>query len=217
MQAEITQMTPEDYNELIELLDGRIDELTKPIPSALILRFAEALRSAAIGGMDSIGTYDQEDYGNLLEAQNVVNDMLPPILESIRATSIDSNSGWQFTTVSAGNGDYGLCAICEKPFQHFGQSVQVHIFDDHPNAFRGVCRGCVCEYGPIAFVEREEVETWLKQNKGVCVAKEKDSKREGQRIDLIDAIRQHAHSTSYFGDIVQAATKWSEGSFSEWR
>ena len=169
-------MTPEDYNELIELLDGRIDELTKPIPSAQILRFAEALRSAAIGGMDSVGTYDQKDYGNLLEAQNVVNDMLPPILESIRATSIDSNSGWQFTAVSAGNGDYGLCAICEKPFQHFGHTVQVHTFDDHPNAFCGVCRGCVREYGPIAFVERGEVDTWLKQNNRVCASKEKDSK-----------------------------------------
>ena len=143
--------------------------------------------------------------------------MLPPILESIRASSIDSNLGWQFINVSAGNGDYRLCAICEKPYQHFCHTVQVHTFDDQPNAFHGVCRGCVREYGPIAFVEREEVDTWLKQNKKVCDTKEKDGKREGQRIDLIDAIRLHAHSASYFGDIVQAAPKWSEGAFAEWR
>ena len=45
----MSKMTPEDYQELVDLLDGRIDELTKPIPSRQILRFAEAIRSAELG------------------------------------------------------------------------------------------------------------------------------------------------------------------------
>lgn len=69
-------MTPKDYEELIELLDGRIDELTKPIPSKQILRFAEAIRSAKLGDEDSVGTFNKEDYGNLLQAQLIVNKAL---------------------------------------------------------------------------------------------------------------------------------------------
>ena len=39
----MAEMTPEDYQKLVELLDGQIDDLTKPIPSKQILRFAEAI------------------------------------------------------------------------------------------------------------------------------------------------------------------------------
>ena len=120
--CKMAEMTPEDYQKLVELLDGQIDELTKPIPSKQILRFAEAIRSATIGDMDSVGTYNQEDYANHLDAQSAVNDLLPPILESIRATSIDPETGWRLAAINAGNGDYGACSICEKPFQHFHES-----------------------------------------------------------------------------------------------
>ena len=105
------EMTSKDYQQLIELLDGRIDELTKPIPSRQILRFAEAIRSAKRGDDDTDGTYSDEDYANLIQAQEIVNEMLPPILERIRARSIDLNNGWRLENVSAGYGDYGLCAI----------------------------------------------------------------------------------------------------------
>ena len=68
----MTGMSPKDYEQLIELLDGRIDKLTKPIPSHQILRFAEAIRSAELGGEDSVGTYSEKDYSNLLAAQEIV-------------------------------------------------------------------------------------------------------------------------------------------------
>lgn len=136
-------MTPEDYEELIELLDGRIDELTKPIPSKQIRRFAEAICSAKLGEEDSVGTFSEEDYSNLLQTQLMVNAALPRILENIRAHSIEPETGWRYEPVSAGNGDADLCAICRKPYQHFGMTVKVHCLDVHPNAFHGVCRECV--------------------------------------------------------------------------
>ena len=215
--CKMAEMKPEDYRELVELLDGRIDELTKPIPSKQILRFAEAIRSATIGDMDSVVTYYQEDYANLLDAQSAVNELLPPILESIRATSIDPETGWRLAAINAGNGDYGSCSICEKPFQHFHESVQVHAFDDHPNAFHGVCRECVRQYAPLRFSERDDVSDWLDKNRKTSEPKEKDRKRERQRIALVDAIREHAYSTGEFGDIVGSASKWADGAFGEWR
>ncbi len=210
-------MTPKDYQELIELLDGRIDELTKPISSRQILRFAEAIRSAELGDQDSCGTYSEEDYNNLLEAQGIVNELLPPILENIRANSISPTAGWRFEAVQAGYGDYGLCAICRDPYQHFDRTVKVHCIDMHENAFHGVCRRCVRDYAPFEFVERDGVEDWLAENRSVCEPHEKDHKTEGQRKSLIDAVRRHAHSTHYFGDIVQKAPEWSKGAFGEWR
>ena len=210
-------MTPEEYHELIELLDGRIDQLTKPIPSKQILRFAEAIRSAKLGDEDSVGTFSEEDYGNLLQAQLIVNESLPEIMENIRAHSIDAESGWRFETVTAGNGDADLCALCSDPYQHFDMTVKVHCLDMHPNAYHGVCRECVRQYAPLEFVESEGVEDWLKINRYVCKKMETDNKKEGQRVDLIDAIRIHAHSTHYFGEIVQKAPKWANGAFSEWR
>lgn len=136
----MSQMTPKDQEELIKLLDGRIDELTKPIPSQQILRFAEAIRSAKLGDDDSVGTFSEEDYGNLLQAQLIVNEILPEIMENIRAHSIDAETGWRLDTVSAGNGDADLCALCRKPYQHFNMTVKVHCLDMHPNAYHGVCR-----------------------------------------------------------------------------
>ena len=198
--CKIAEMTPEDYQKLVELLDGHIDKLTKPIPSKQILRFAEAIRSATIGDMDSVGTYNQEDYANLLNAQSAVNELLPPILASIRATSIDPETGWRLAAINAGNGDYGSCSICEKPFQHFQESVQVHTFYDHLNAFQGVCRKCVCQYAPLRFSERDDVRVWLERNPKTCEPRENDRKRERQRIALVDAIREHAYSTGEFGD-----------------
>jgi hypothetical protein len=99
----MNQMTPKDYEELIKLLDGRIDELTKPIPSKQILRFAEAIRSAKLADEDSEGTFSEDDYGNLLQAQLIVNEALPEIMENIRAHSIDPETGWRFESVSAGD------------------------------------------------------------------------------------------------------------------
>jgi hypothetical protein len=211
------EMTHEDYEELIELLDGRIDELTKPIPSKQILRFAEAIRSAEVGDEDSEGTYTEEDYSNLVEAQNIVNQLLPRILENIRGRSINPKTGWRFGPVKAGDGDHGLCAICEKPYQHLKHTVKAHHFDMHPTAYNGICRECVRLYPPLEFVERPEVSEWLSKNQRICKKVEQDKKREGQRVDLIDAIRRHAHSTHYFSDIVQEAPEWSRDAFGEWR
>jgi len=213
----MSEMTPKDYEELIELLDGRIDELTKPIPSRQILRFAEAIRSANLGDEDSAGTFNDEDYGNLLQAQSIVNEALPEIMENIRAHSIDPETGWRFEAVSAGNGDADLCAICDKPFQHFDMTVKVHCLDMHESAYHGVCRDCVRQYSPLEFVESDGVAEWVNLNRYVCEEVETDSKTEGQRVELIDAIRIHAHSTHYFGDIVQQSPKWAIGSFGEWR
>ncbi len=211
------KMSQKDYEQLIELLDGRIDELTKPIPSRQILRFAEAIRSAELSDDDSVGTYSEEDYSNLLNAQAVVNELLPRILENIRAYSISQTAGWRFEVVDAGDGDRGLCAICRNPYQHFEKSVRVHCLDMHPNAYHGVCRECVRQYAPLEFIESEGVEDWLKRNRYVSEKVEQDRKRERQRIDLVDAVRQHAHSTHYFRDIVQNAPGWAKGAFGEWR
>ena len=213
----MSEMTPNDYQQLIELLDGRIDELTKPLPSRQILRFAEAIRSAEMGDEDSVGTYSDDDYSNLLHAQEIVNELLPPILENIRVHSISPDTGWRFETVQAGDGDHGLCAICKEPYQHFNQSVKIHCLDMHPNAFHGVCRECVRQHAPLNFVESSGVEDWLRANRDICPAQESDHKREDQRVDLIDAIRRHAHSTHYFSDIVRQANEWVKGAFGEWR
>ena len=213
----MNKMTPEDYEHLIELLDGRIDELTKPIPSRQILRFAEAIGSVKFGDDDSTATYNDEDYSNLLQAQQLVNELLPPILENLRAKSINPATGWKFEIVTAGHGDYGMCSICQAPYQHFGEAVKVHCIDMRPNAFYGVCRGCVQEYAPIEFVEDNGVEEWLKRNQDICEKLETDHATESRRIHLIDAIRKHAHSTFYFSEIVQNATKWAHRAFGEWR
>lgn len=213
----MSEMTPKDYEELIKLLDGRIDELTKPIPSKQILRFAEAIRSAKLSDEDSEGTFSEEDYGNLLQAQVIVNEVLPEIMENIRTQSIDPENGWRFESVSAGNGDADLCSLCRKPYQHFHMTVKVHCHDMHANAFHGVCRECVRQYAPLDFFESNGVEEWLELNRNVCKRIEADNKTEGQRVDLIDAIRAHAHTTHYFGDIVQRAPKWANGAFGEWR
>jgi hypothetical protein len=210
-------MTLKDYEELIALLDGRIDELTKPIPSKQILRLAEAICSARLGDEDSVGTFSEEDYGNLQRAQSIVNETLPQIMENIRAHSIDSETGWRFEPVAAAHGDADLCAICKKPFQHFGMTVKVHCLDMHPNAFHGVCRECVRQYAPLEFVETDGVEDWLRLNRYVCQPVETDRNTEGQRVSLIDAIRTHAHSTFYFEKIVQNAPEWASGALGEWR
>jgi hypothetical protein len=210
-------MTPEDYQQLVDVLDGRIDKLTKPIPSKQILRFAEAIRSAELGDEDSVGTYTDEDYSNLLEAREIVDELLPAILESIRVNSISPVTGWRFDVVSAGDGDYGLCSICRDPYQHFKQTVKVHCIDMHRDAFHGVCRECVRQCAPLEFVESNGVEAWLDLNPDICERIEEDEQREGQRVDLIDAVRRHALSTHYFGDIVQAASKWAKRAFGEWR
>lgn len=210
-------MTPEEYDELIELLDGRIDKLTAPLPSLQILRFAEGIRSAELGDEDSVGTYSDVDYTNLLEAQTIVEEILPSILESIRANSISPTTGWRFERVKAGNGDCGLCAICRNPYQHFDNTVTVHCIDMHADAFSGVCRECVRRYATLEFVEQDSVGAWLRRNPGVCEAVESDRKREGQRVDLIDAVRRHAHSTHYFGKIARQASEWVKGAFGEWR
>ena len=213
----MSDMTPKDYEELIQLLDGRIDALTKPIPSKQIRRFAEAIRSAKLGSEDSVGTFNEEDYGNLLHAQLIVDEVLPQIMENIRAHSINSESGWKFESVHAGNGDADFCAICSKPFQHFHVTVKVHCIDMHDNACHGVCRECVRQYAPLEFIESDCVEDWLGVDPQVCPKVEQDHKREEQRIDLIDAIRSHAHSTYYFGEIARQAPQWAKGAFGEWR
>jgi hypothetical protein len=213
----MNEMTVKDYEELVKLLDGRIDELTKPIPSKQILRFAEAIRSATVNDDDSEGSFSEDDYSNLLQAQIIVNEVLPQIMENIRAYSINPNTGWRFETVSEGNGDADLCAICRKPFQHFNWTVKVHYFDMHPDAYQGVCRECVQQYAPIEFVESDGVEDWVTLNRYVCEKIEKDNKTEGQRVALIDAIRKHAHTTHYFSTIAQQSSEWAKGAFGEWR
>ena len=146
-----------------------------------------------------------------------VDELLPRILEDIRAHSISRRAGWRFEVVDAGNGDFGLCAICCNPYQHFEHTVKVRCLDMRPNAFHGVCRECVRQFAPLEFVESDGVEEWLRRNRDVCERVEKDHKREGQRIDLIEAIRKHAHSTHYFGDIVRNAPEWAKGASGEWR
>lgn len=210
-------MTPEDYEELIELLDNRIDELTKPLPSRQILRFVEAIHSAKEGEDDSEVTYGEDDYANLVKAQQTVNEQLTSILESIRSKSIDPNTGWRLEAVIAAEGDRGLCAICKKPYQHFDQTVAIHCLDMREGSYDGVCRECVRYYGPLEFVDDEAVDEWLKRNPDVSKEIEENPTREEQRIELIDAVRRHAHSTHYFGDIVRKAPEWAKGAFGEWR
>ena len=212
------EMTKEDYEQLIKLLDGRIDKLTNPIPSKQILRFAEAIRSADLGSEDSVGTYTEADYGNLLEAYDVVVELLPPIMENIRVHSIDRDSGWKLADIDAGQGDIGLCAICRKPFQHFGSSVQVHHLDSHPNAFHGVCRECVRQYAPVAFIEQSDVDAWLNMKHGAIHRDGVDRKQEEQRIDLIDAIRRYTSADRfYFTNVSAKTSEWSSGAYGEWR
>ncbi|MDB2686972.1 hypothetical protein N9Y42_07140 [Mariniblastus sp.] len=214
----MSKMTPKDYQDQIAILDNRIDKLTRPIPSRQVLQIAEAIRSAEFGDEDSEGSYSKGDYGNLLEAQAIVNDLLPPILENIRAQSIDRETGWRFVEVKAGNGDNDLCAICKRPFQHFGKTVQVHCIDMQPNAYHGVCRPCVRNYATLEFVESEGVIDWMQANRDVSPGTiEEDHKTECQRIDLIDAIRQHAHETHCASDICLNASEWAAGAFGEWR
>jgi hypothetical protein len=216
---QMPEMTPEDYDRLVNILDGRIDKLTKPIPSQQILRFAEAIRSASTTSDDDAATYGDEDYANLLETQEIVHELLPGILREIRARSINPDSGWQYVEVCAGNGDHDLCAICREPFHHFGSTVKIHCLDMHANSFHSVCRECVRAYAPLEFVELDCVRDWLAKNQDVSKQVESDHKREEQRVALIDAIRRHIDSTDhfYFGDIAKSAQKWISGAFGEWR
>jgi len=211
------RMTPADYDELVRLLDGRIDELTKPIPSKQIRRFAEAIRSATLGDDDSVGTYSEEDYDNLLIAQEIINEQLPPILENVRAYSIEPRKGWHFEPVTDCDSDNNLCAICCKPFQHFEFTVKVHHLDHHANAYRGVCRECVRSYAPLEFVEQPGVEAWLRQNPDICSRVEDDNKAEELRVDFIDACRTHSHQTHYSFRISDEASRWVKGLRTEWR
>ncbi|MAT15821.1 MAG: hypothetical protein CMJ46_11205, partial [Planctomyces sp.] len=186
-------------------------------PSRQILRFAEAIRSAELIDHDSVGTYREGDYENLLDAQNIVNELLPPILRNLRAHSINSTTGWRYETVKAGDGDHGLCAICKDPYQHFNHTVRIHCIGMHPHAYHGVCRECVRQYAPMDFIEGNDVEEWLRLDKYVCEDSDKDKKSEAQRKNLIDAVRRHGHSTHYFADIVQHAPEWAKGAYGEWR
>ncbi|MAP09113.1 MAG: hypothetical protein CMM00_09985 [Rhodopirellula sp.] len=213
-------MTDEDYQEQIRISDSRIDQLTKPIPSRDFRRAAEAIRSAEpITNEDQeiAATYSEDDYGNLLLGYRYIKEFMPRILEGIRARSIDPQTGWQFVDVTNGNGDHGLCAICEEPFQHYQKTVKVHHLDMSPGSYYGVCRECVKEYGPEAFADDDELIQWVKQNPHVCEPKEDDNKAEGQRVDLVDAIRRHANSTHYASKIAEKAAKWAEDATDEWR
>ena len=71
----MSKMTAKDYQEQIKLLDGRIDRLTRPIPSSHILQIAEAIRTAELGDEDSVGTYSKDDYAPLefVESDGIEN------------------------------------------------------------------------------------------------------------------------------------------------
>lgn len=206
-------MTSDDYDELIKLLDGRIDQLTNPIPSRKVLRFAQAIRSAKLGDQDSVGTYGNDDYKNLVDTLGIVNELLPAILENIRANSIDPETGWRLEEVSALNGDHGACAICDKPFQHLQKTVRVDHLDSRSV---GACRECVRHHAPVSFLDSEGVQKWLDRNPNVSDRVEDDDKDE-QRLALIDAIRKHAVETHYFAEISKKASNWARGALGEWR
>lgn len=214
------RMTDKDYQDQIRISDDRIDQLTKPIPSRDFRRAAEAIRSATpVTNEDQelVATYDEEDYANLLLGFRYIREFMPRILLEIRARSIDPHSGWRVENVTNGNGDHGLCAICEEPFEHHGMTVKVHHLDMHPGSFEGVCRECVKTYGPEEFGFNDELIEWVKKNPGVCETKEPDSKREGQRRELVDTIRRHANSTHYPRTIAELSPKWAEDAVGEWR
>ncbi|MDV6032738.1 MAG: hypothetical protein F9B45_22160 [Phycisphaera sp. RhM] len=210
-------MNKDELQQLVDLLDSEIDRLTKPLPSRQILRLAQAVRSATIGDWDSVGSFGAKDYANLIDAQEIMSELLPPILESIRVTSIDAENGWRFDSVSNTNGDHGLCSICRKPFQHLIKTVKVCAIDMRAGTFRGVCRPCVRQFAPLRFVERDDVHEWLGQNTSTCETMETDKQSERQRIGLIDSIRERISNSSYFGKISRLAPKWAEGAFCEWR
>lgn len=211
------QMTEKDYQRQIEILDRRITELTNLLPSREILHAAETIRSANIGDYDEEGTFTGEDYQNLVSAHYAISEFLPPILRNIRAHAIDPESGWRFEEITNGFGDFGLCAICDEPFQHFRATVKVHTQFMHDGSFHGVCRDCVGYYAPLEFSELSEVDEWRQEPPNHGDQQESDHKTEEQRCDLIDAIRRHALETNYFGEIVQAAPEWAQGAFGEWR
>lgn len=71
--------------------------------------------------------------------------------------------------------------------------------------------------GNRAFADDDELIQWVKQNPHVCEPKEDDNKAEGQRVDLVDAIRRHANSTHYASRIAEKAAKWAEDATDEWR
>ncbi|OYP33877.1 hypothetical protein [Rhodopirellula sp. MGV] len=211
------EMRKQDYVRQIEILDRRIDELTKPVPSRDILHAAKTIAAADPGNFYRPGTFTSEDYDNLCEAKYALEEFLPRILAVIRDHSIDPDTGWRFETLSNSFGDFGNCAICDGPFQHLEATVKVHLSFMRPGTFAGVCRECVGYYAPLEFTEREDVDAWRGDCIDICEPREKDSKKEEQRRDLIDAIRNHALATHYFGEIAQQAPKWAEDAFGEWR
>lgn len=213
----MSDMSEDRWQQLVTILDGRIDELTAPLPSRTILRFAEAIRSATPTDDDGDGTYGPDDYANLLNTMSIVSEMLPPILASIRAASIDPVTGWRFEAVQGSAGDRGLCAICKKPFQHFDYTVKVHHLDLHDGLYIGVCRWCVGDHAPIEFLDDERVAAWRGRSRDVCEPVERDHKRETQRVALIDAIRAHLHADHYFDELARKAPEWAQGAWGEWR
>ena len=54
-------MSPEEYDELIAILDGRIDELTRAVPSQQLLRFSEVIAGTSA---EAIADYTVEDFRN---------------------------------------------------------------------------------------------------------------------------------------------------------
>ena len=181
-----------------------------------ILRFADAIQAAADSIYEEEGAsgrlpYSSADYENLLNAHIAINQSIPLILKHIRARSVDSERGWRFSRVDAANGDFGLCAICKLPFQHFDLTVKVHCIDMHENAYHGVCRDCVGEYAPLEFVEQEGVGDWLK------VQTRQSGPENEKRNAFIDAIRRHAGSTHYFTQILENGKEWINDIPGEWR
>jgi hypothetical protein len=209
----------DEANELNEYLDRRIDKLTKPIPSAQVLRVAEGVVTAHCEDGESASNYTEEDYNNLLEAYGMLQEYIPGVLTKIRARSIDPNTGWRLHQVTAGQGEVGLCAICKSPYQHFDASAQVQCIDTQNKLFRSVCRECVRNHAPIEFAELEEVHEWLK--KVGCGDKDKGHGRNDKyrRIRVIDAIRRIGceDSITYFQGVTSKASEWAKDSYGEWR
>lgn len=207
-----------DAEELIKYLDRRIDSLTKPLPSSQLLRLAEGIVTAGTDSDTPVSSYNEDDYGSLLDAYEMLSEYLPEVLRQIRVQSIDPNSGWKLKVVDAGQGDVGACALCRRPFQHFKLSVQVHHLDSHPDGFHGVCRECVRQHAPIEFLDKPDVAEWLAKEHGADHRVGLDKKREEQRIGYVDAIRAYTSSDRiYFSDLSSQASEWSEDAYGEWR
>jgi hypothetical protein len=212
----MAEMSTRDFEELIGMLDGRIDELTKPLPSRQILRFAEAIRSAKLSTFSTQGSYGPADYSNLVQADSVLHTHLPAVLENIRAHSI-ARDQWQHVFVDREEGVHGLCAICDSPFHHFAATVQMHHFDLAENSFCSVCRDCVRSYAPLEFVNRDEVREWLQANPTISRDYDGGEADQELQIELIDAIRRQAHLSNRFSELMNAPVRLLNMTFTEWR